>query len=91
MPEKGVFDLNWIQRGRTNSTKPSVQTDPESEGGPKKDSGILRGPKTMRFERVGKNRGAAPTARLCKIMNVRPRGFRAVLSSPISQSQLENR
>ena len=41
----------------------------------------------MRFRFVEENRGAIPTERLCQIMNVSSRGYRACQSRPISQSQ----
>lgn len=41
----------------------------------------------MRFRFVEENRGAIPAERLCRIMNVSSRGFRAFRSRPISQSQ----
>ena len=41
----------------------------------------------MRFRFVEENRGKVPMNRLCKIMNVSSRGFRAFRSRPISQSQ----
>ena len=41
----------------------------------------------MRFRFVEENRVAVPTERLCRIMNVSSRGFRAYRSRPISQSQ----
>jgi len=41
----------------------------------------------MRFQFVEENRRAISTERLCGIMNVSPRGFRAYRSRPISQSQ----
>ena len=41
----------------------------------------------MRFRFVEENRAMLPTERLCKIMNVSPRGYRAYRSRPISQSQ----
>jgi hypothetical protein len=41
----------------------------------------------MRFRFVEENRGAIPAERLCRIMNVSPRGLRAFCSRPISQSQ----
>ena len=41
----------------------------------------------MRFRFVEENRGTVPTERLCQIMNVSSRGFRAHHSRPISQSQ----
>jgi len=41
----------------------------------------------MRFRFVAKNIGKVPMERLCQIMNVSPRGFRAFRSRPISQSQ----
>ena len=41
----------------------------------------------MRFRFVEENHDRVPTKRLCKIMNVSSRGFRAFRSRPISQSQ----
>ena len=41
----------------------------------------------MRFKFIEENRAMLPTARLCQIMNVSPRGYRAYRSRPISQSQ----
>lgn len=41
----------------------------------------------MRFRFVEENCGTVPTERLCRIMDVSSRGFRAFRSRPISQSQ----
>lgn len=41
----------------------------------------------MRFRFVEENRGTVPTQRLCRIMNVSARGFRAFRSRPIGRSQ----
>lgn len=41
----------------------------------------------MRFRFIEENRAALPTERLCQIMNVSSRGYRAYRSRPISQSQ----
>ena len=41
----------------------------------------------MRFRFIEENRGIIPTERLCRIMDVSSRGFRAFRSRPISQSQ----
>lgn len=41
----------------------------------------------MRFRFGEENRAAVPTERLCRIMNVSSRGYRAFRSRPISQSQ----
>lgn len=41
----------------------------------------------MRFKFVEENRGKVPTERLCRIMDISPRGFRAFRSRPMSQSQ----
>jgi transposase InsO family protein len=41
----------------------------------------------MRFQFVEENRGKMPMSRLCTIMNVSSRGYRAFRSRPISQSQ----
>jgi hypothetical protein len=48
---------------------------------------FLREPKTVRFRFVEENRGGVSTDRLCQIMDVSPRGFRAFRSRPMSQSQ----
>ena len=48
---------------------------------------FLRGSKAMRFRFVEENRGTVPTERLCRIMDVSSRGFRAFRSRPISQNQ----
>jgi putative transposase len=44
----------------------------------------------VRFRFVEKNIGTIPAERLCRIMNVSSRGFRAFRSRPISQSQRED-
>ncbi len=44
----------------------------------------------MRFKFVEENRAMLPTERLCQIMNVSPRGFRAYRSRPISRRQRED-
>jgi len=41
----------------------------------------------MRFKFIEENRTMLPAVRLCQIMNVSPRGYRAYRSRPISQSQ----
>lgn len=41
----------------------------------------------MRFKFIEENRTMLPVGRLCHIMNVSPRGYRAYRSRPISQSQ----
>jgi len=41
----------------------------------------------MRFRFVEENRAAVPAERLCRIMKVSSRGYRAFRSRPISQSQ----
>ncbi len=41
----------------------------------------------MRFRFIAKNRRRLPVNRLCQIMNVSPRGFRAYHRRPISQRQ----
>jgi len=41
----------------------------------------------MRFKFVEENRAMLPTERLCQIMNVSPRGYRAYRSRPISRRQ----
>ena len=44
----------------------------------------------MRFKFVEENRAMLPTERLCQIMNVSPRGYRAYRSRPISRRQRED-
>jgi putative transposase len=44
----------------------------------------------MRFGFIEENRAALPTERLCQIMNVSSRGYRAYRSRPISQRQRED-
>lgn len=44
----------------------------------------------MRFKFIEENRVALPTERLCQIMNVSTRGYRAYRSRPISQRQRED-
>jgi transposase InsO family protein len=44
----------------------------------------------MRFKFIEENRAALPTDRLCRIMNVSSRGYRAYRSRPISQRQRED-
>jgi len=44
----------------------------------------------MRFRFIEENRVALPTERLCQIMNVSSRGYRAYRSRPISQRQRED-
>ncbi|NOR63171.1 MAG: DDE-type integrase/transposase/recombinase [Rhodobacteraceae bacterium] len=47
----------------------------------------LHGSKAMRFRFAEENRAAISTERLCRIMNVSSRGYRAFRSRPNSQSQ----
>jgi len=44
----------------------------------------------MRFRFIEDNRASLPIERLCQIMNVSPRGYRAYRSRPISQRQRED-
>jgi hypothetical protein len=44
-------------------------------------------PDTMRFRFVEEHRGAFPIDRLCRVMNVSPRGLRAFRSRPASRRQ----
>ncbi len=41
----------------------------------------------MRFAFIAKNRGMLPIERMCRIMDVSPRGYRAYRSRPLSRSQ----
>ncbi|MCK5643470.1 MAG: IS3 family transposase [Gammaproteobacteria bacterium] len=92
----------WIQLERKELPEPAAQSDLEAEVTRlrkenrllreerevlKKGNSILRESKAMRFRFIEENRGAVPTERLCSIMNVTSRGFRAFQSRPISQSQ----
>ena len=51
------------------------------------DEPVLCGAKQMRFAFIAKNAGMLPVDRLCQIMDVSPRGYRAYRSRPLSQSQ----
>jgi len=48
---------------------------------------VLREPKAVRFRFVEEQRGAFPVDRLCRVMNVSPRGLRAFRSRPASRRQ----
>jgi transposase-like protein len=48
---------------------------------------VLREPKAVRFRFVEEQRGAFPVDRLCRVMNVSPRGLRAYRSRPASRRQ----
>ncbi|MCA3418820.1 MAG: IS3 family transposase [Roseomonas sp.] len=54
---------------------------------PKKSHPVLREPKAVRFRFVEEQRGAFPIDRLCRVMNVSPRGLRAFRSRPASPRQ----
>ncbi|MCA3389218.1 MAG: IS3 family transposase [Roseomonas sp.] len=54
---------------------------------PKKSHPVLREPKAVRFRFVEEQRGAFPIDRLCRVMNVSPRGLRAFRSRPASRRQ----
>ncbi|MCA4914541.1 MAG: IS3 family transposase [Roseomonas sp.] len=54
---------------------------------PKKSHPVLREPKAVRFRFVEEQRGAFPIDRLCRVMNVSPRGLRAYRSRPASRRQ----
>ncbi|WP_425284513.1 IS3 family transposase [Aliiruegeria lutimaris] len=92
----------WIQQERKNPEKPTAQSDLEREVAelrrenrqlreerdvPKKGNGVLRGEKQMRFAFVEEHRNDFPVARLCKIMDVSPRGYRAWRRRPLSNRQ----
>ena len=63
---------------------------PRGEGSVKKGNHILRGPKAMRFRFIEENRASLPTERLCQIMNVSSRGYRAYRSRSVSPRQRED-
>ena len=44
----------------------------------------------MRFKFIEENRLSLPTERLCQIMNVSSRGYRAYRTRPINQRQRED-
>ncbi|WP_375544389.1 IS3 family transposase [Leisingera caerulea] len=92
----------WIQQERKNPENPTAQSDLEREVAelrrenrqlreerdvPKKGNGVLRGEKQMRFAFVEEHRNEIPVNRLCEIMDVSPRGYRAWRSRPLSDSQ----
>nr|WP_093164424.1 IS3 family transposase [Aliiruegeria lutimaris] len=92
----------WIQQERKNPEKPTAQSDLEREVAElrrenrqlreerdvlKKGNGVLRGEKQMRFAFVEEHRNDFPVARLCKIMDVSPRGYRAWRRRPLSNRQ----
>ena len=54
---------------------------------PDERNNLLCGPKQMRFAFVEKHRNSVPTDRLCRIMDVTPRGYRAWRSHPASRRQ----
>ncbi|WP_353428793.1 IS3 family transposase [Paracoccus denitrificans] len=54
---------------------------------PKKSHPVLREPKAVRFRFVEEQRGAFPVDRLCRVMNVSPRGLRAFRNRPASRRQ----
>ncbi len=56
----------------------------------KKSNTVLRGPKAMRFRFIEEHRASFPAHRLCDVMNVSTRGYRAYRSRPISQRQRED-
>ena len=56
----------------------------------KKGHPVLRESKAVRFRFVEEHRGSFPTDRLCQVMNVSPRGLRAVRSRPASRWQRTN-
>ncbi|WP_390922452.1 IS3 family transposase [Parasedimentitalea psychrophila] len=53
----------------------------------KKGNNLLCGPKQMRFSFVEKHRNSIPTERLCRIVDVTPRGYRAWRKRPACQRQ----
>ncbi|WP_152455355.1 IS3 family transposase [Roseivivax sp. THAF40] len=99
----GFSTLNrWIQQDRRSPKKPTIQSDLEREIAElrkenrmlreerdvlKKGHGVLRGEKQMRFAFVEEHRHDIPVNRLCQIMDVSPRGYRAWRNRPVSASQ----
>ena len=51
------------------------------------DERVLRSEKQMRFAFVEEHRHDIPVNRLCQIMDVSPRGYRAWRNRPVSASQ----
>ncbi|SNT40139.1 Transposase InsO and inactivated derivatives [Tropicimonas sediminicola] len=54
---------------------------------PDEGNGVLRGEKQMRLAFVEEHRNEFPVARLCKVMDVSPRGYRAWRRRPLSNIQ----
>ncbi|MBO6777877.1 MAG: IS3 family transposase [Marinibacterium sp.] len=92
----------WIQQDRRNPEKPTAQSDLEREIAElrkenrmlreerevlKKGHPVLCGAKQMRFAFIAKNADMLPVERLCQIMDVSPRGYRAYRNRPLSQRQ----
>lgn len=92
----------WIQQDRRNPEKPAAQSDLEREIAElrkenrmlreerdilKKGHGVLCGEKQMRFAFVEEHRHQLPVNRLCQIIDVSPRGYRAWRSRLASRRQ----
>jgi hypothetical protein len=57
------------------------------KGDPKKDHGVLREPKAVRFKFIEEHRFAFSIGRVCDVMDVSPRGLRAFRNRPASRRQ----
>ena len=90
----------WIQRERKNSERPTAQSDLEREVAElrrenrqlREERDVLRPrcslrEKQMRFSFVEEHRDEVPVNRLCEIMDVSPRGYRAWRSRPLGANQ----
>lgn len=73
----------WVNAQRDTDVVPAedreLAREPPPEGGEDilKSHPVLREPKAVRFRSVEKQSGAFPINRLCRVMNVSPRGLRA--------------
>jgi len=76
---------NWLLRKERDVLKKPQSIDRQVIG--TITERLLCEPKIVRFRFVKENRGGVSTDRLRLIMDVSPRGFRAFLSRPMSQSQ----
>lgn len=79
----GLSTLNkWVNAHRDTNV---VSAEDRQLARPKKSHPVLREPKAVRFQFVEEQRGAFPVDRLCRVMNVSPRGLRAFRSRPASR------
>ena len=95
----------WIQWSRPEDLPPKADIDLAKENERlrkenrllleerellKKSHGVLRGPKQMRFAFVKEQQKHMPIDRLCRILGVTARGYRAWRRRPISRRQRDD-